>query len=685
MNNGLEPKEELQTEEFRAGKGKNKKFLILGSLMLIVVVLAVLATVFWDQILTSAISPFRVKVTPAKVIQGQTIVVTWPTFNKDKFPLERISFCTVANKPVCKIMLKSTVNDGQQKVITNYDAGTYRVLLQALDANGNFVSGVKITSNSFRIENKPGESNNGGGGSNNGGNDNNNDNNDDSDDSDNDGGDPFTPTINTPTPSASPVPVAVSDYKGTYTVAVANQSGRVTDGGPVKISDVNVSSGGVSWVTTGVKKDTTLTSVDGKTVDNTNCPVTTSIANVDNKFVYVCDPNSLSGTTFAKPGKHTFTVTATSRAGNRTAYKGAYEINTSVQGSQTTNNGTGIGFVTVSLATSSTQVNPVINWNLQDAVGVTSTSLTLDGTSMGTVSNFNANNNDNIRGPYKVTPARSKFDGNFIGIVNTAGLSIGSHAFTISAVHAGTEVSSEASVYSGSYTVGVASLAGKQTTNAGIKISDLKVSADGVSCVTTGVKKSLVLTIDDKAVTGTTSCPVSTPDSSVANKYTNFCSYSSLGGSNFSKIGSHNFVITAIGATGKKSYYKGTYKVVVSAEKGAQINNNGTAIGSVDVSLATTASQKTPVIKWNLQDAVGVKKVSYSLDGNVMGSISASENKPDKNISGPNAVRQARLKFDANFTGLVVDSGMTIGSHTFTISAEHSDTVVRLPTPAPTR
>jgi len=174
--------------KFEKNNNQKNKFIIISLIVVVIFATAVLVANYQDQLFASVMNSlvFRVKVTPSKVVQGQTIVVSWPTFNKDRFPLERISFCTVSNKSVCKIMLKSTMNDGQQKVIVNSDIGQYRVLLQALDANGNYVPGVKITSNSFRVENKPGESGNGSGGN----------------DDNNDGGDPSTPTNapTTPTP-----------------------------------------------------------------------------------------------------------------------------------------------------------------------------------------------------------------------------------------------------------------------------------------------------------------------------------------------------------------------------------------------------------------------------------------------------------------------------------------------------
>jgi hypothetical protein len=427
MNNDFEQKGLPQTGTSNAGKSK-KKLVVFSVLGLTVVVLAILSVVFSDYLLTAVIAPFRVKVTPSKVVQGQSVVVSWPTFNKNKYPLERISFCTVDKKPVCRIVLKSTKNDGKEKIkVPDIAVGTYRVLLQALDAGGKFVSGVKITSNSFRIEQKPSGSNGGGNGQNN---NNNNDNDDSNDVDDIDDGNEDDGTDVSPAPIVTPSP-SPSIYTGSYTIGINNVSGKQTTYSGVKISDVKVSSDGVSWITTGVKKGTALSTIDDKATGNINCPVSTLVTNADKKYTNSCNSSALNSTNFAKLGKHTFVITVTNRYGTKSYYRGSYEVNSvqsAQQGNQTSKNGVTIGSVVISLTTSKSQPKPIIKWNLQDSVGLKSTSLNLDGSIIEAIS-----------GPSKVIPARSSFDANFSGVVGASGLTLGSHKFTISAEHLTTD------------------------------------------------------------------------------------------------------------------------------------------------------------------------------------------------------------------------------------------------------
>lgn len=156
------------------GTKKNKKKVIVGS-AIGVCVLVLLSVVFSDQLYTAAIAPllFKVTASPTKVVQGAQLTLKWssnPT-NRAKYPYERVAFCVVVKgkNGNCKNMVMVTPNDGREKVTADIGPGTYRAILQAVDANKNLVPAVFVSSNGFKVlaasKTSNGRSGGGGGGS----------------------------------------------------------------------------------------------------------------------------------------------------------------------------------------------------------------------------------------------------------------------------------------------------------------------------------------------------------------------------------------------------------------------------------------------------------------------------------------------------------------------------------------
>lgn len=189
-----------------------KKIVAISLAIGAIFVMAVVATIYQDQLFTSVISPliFKVKVAPTKVNQGDKVNISWTTntTNKAKYPFERIYFCIVVNgkNGNCKTMTTSTPNDGKEQVAVAVGAGTYRAVLQALDANKKPVNGINISSNGFKVIAKVVSSSNGGGG--NGGSSSGGDNGGGGS-SENNGSTTSTPT---PEPSAIHMPIVMSGF-----------------------------------------------------------------------------------------------------------------------------------------------------------------------------------------------------------------------------------------------------------------------------------------------------------------------------------------------------------------------------------------------------------------------------------------------------------------------------------------
>ncbi len=129
---------------------------------------------------------------------------------------------------IAKNMIMATPNDGKEQVVANVGPGTYRAVLQAMDANKKLIPGVTVSSNGFKVVAAPKTSNGGGGGNSGGGS------------SENNSG-----TNSTPTPTPEPTPdtfdtslnivstkfatlgsgdIQVSDYESNY--AVSSSTGR---------------------------------------------------------------------------------------------------------------------------------------------------------------------------------------------------------------------------------------------------------------------------------------------------------------------------------------------------------------------------------------------------------------------------------------------------------------------------
>ena len=220
----------------------------------------------------------------------------------------------------------------------------------------------------------------------------------------------------------------VSNLTATFTLVAAISNGPTI--GQVVVSETK---GRITW--NALDSDGVASSsvaIDGTAASSVNGPYVAS-----------------SGVNFSAPlptlaaGPHSYTITATDRAGNPSTLTGNFTLSNPIS------NGPTIGLVVVS------QTKGWISWNAVDAQGVNSSTIAIDGTSVS-----------NVGGPYKASSGV-----NFSAPLGT--LAAGSHDYKITA----TDGSGNVSTLTGSFVLTAASSSVQNALAAAASLSALSNSA----------------------------------------------------------------------------------------------------------------------------------------------------------------------------------------------------------------
>ena len=378
-----------------------------------------------------------------------------------------------------------------------------------------------------------------------------------------------------------------TQYTGSFAVPISSNGPTINQ----VVVAISAATPVITWSavdTAGIAK-TTL-QVDGKLVSAICGPYGTYYAGILPKLT---------------AGSHTYVIQATNAASTPVSmqYTGTFSV--------ATNQAPTIGSVVVAL----TNNPPVITWEAADADGIASTSLTVDGKSVG-----------GIYGPYG-----TKYDGDYAGMLGT--LAAGNHTF---AIHVTDSNAAPASAdYTGSFTVAATQPA---LTNPAPIIDSVVVAltnnppvitwsaadADGIA--------SASLTVDGKSVGGIYG-PYGT-------KYDG--DYAGMLGT--LAAGNHTFAIhvTDSNAVSASADYTGSFTVAATQP--------GPTIGSVVVAL----TNNPPVITWSVADADGISATSITIDG-----------KNPAPVFGPYGT-----KYAADYGSAL--GALAAGSHTYVIHATNA-------------
>jgi large repetitive protein len=234
-------------------------------------------------------------------------------------------------------------------------------------------------------------------------------------------------------------------------------------------------------------------------------------------------------------GTHTYAITATNGLGNSSVYTGTFSV-------------TG---PTISMVSAST-AKGLITWNAADPIGVTGSSLTVDGVAV-----------TNLCGPFTAPPGL-----NYAGAYGS--LSSGNHTYVIKA----TDSAGNSSQYTGTFAQG--------PTISGVMASETTGLITWNALALSGVASSS-LTIDGAAAT-------------VYGPYGASSGVNYAGECGTPSPGTHTYVITATDTAGNVSQYTGTFAP-------------GPTIGDVAV------STKQGVMSWNATAAAGVMSSGLTVDG----------------------------------------------------------------------
>jgi hypothetical protein len=204
----------------------------------------------------------------------------------------------------------------------------------------------------------------------------------------------------------------------------------------------------------------------------------------------------------------------------------------------------------------------LMTWNLQDANGIGSTGLTVDGVAVSA-----------IYGPY-AAPSGVNYAGVF------GSLPSGTHSYTITA----TDTLGLSSQYTGTFDVGPTISSVVVATTASPPVITCRITTS------TGVASTTI------AVDGTYLAVAGPYGTKYAGNYAGLLG--ALSG------GSHSYVIVATDANGASSSVSGTFTTTSSTGKGPVIS-----------SIVVATSANPPVITWRLTDSAGVKVTTVTVDG----------------------------------------------------------------------
>ena len=371
-------------------------------------------------------------------------------------------------------------------------------------------------------------------------------------------------------PPPSGHPSAAQTFLTATKHAVA--AGDSTDSAPV-ISGVAVNSpqgGEISWnVTDAAGVQSSSVTIDGNAATKLYGPFTAA-SGVNYAAVY--------GTLAVGP--HTFVITATDSNGATSQDTGTFTL---------------VGPAISRVAIASPQAGE-ISWNVLDAAGVQSSSITIDGNPPTTLS-----------GPY--TAAHGV---NYAAVYGTR--AAGTHTYVIAA----TDANGITSQASGTFTLVGATISGVAVNQSKGEISWNAADPAGV--------QSAAITIDGTAVTN------------LKGPYTAFASVNYVALYGTLAAGTHTFAITVLDGAGIVSQYTGTLVV-------------GPVISGVVVS--TTSGQ----INWNVSDGgINLTSTTLSIDGLA-----------DQNQYGPFTAANGSANYYAAFGALAA------GTHNYVITAVDSN------------
>ncbi len=248
-------------------------------------------------------------------------------------------------------------------------------------------------------------------------------------------------------------------------------------------------------------------------------------------------------------GNHSYTITATDKAGNQGSSTGSFTI---------VNQGPTISQVAVSAAKSK------ISWNALSANGVASSTVAIDGKSLG------------VSGPFTASSGV-----NFSASLPT--LTTGDHAYTITA----TDKAGNVSTLSGSFAWTAPVSSGPTISQVAVSQTKARISWNVFSA--NGVASATV------AIDGKTASSIGGP-------------YAASSGVNYSAplgslaAGSHTYTITATDKAGNVSTATATFTLTSSLSLGPTISQ-------------VAVSQTKGRISWNAVDAQGVKSSTLQIDG----------------------------------------------------------------------
>jgi len=257
-------------------------------------------------------------------------------------------------------------------------------------------------------------------------------------------------------------------------------------------------------------------------------------------------------------GTHTYTITATDKAGHSNSVTGTFTL---VTVSPTIS---GVG-------TSSTK--NTISWNVVDSAGVAASSIKIDNTTVLKVS-----------GPYTATSGVN-FSASY------GNLPAGTHSYSIVA----TDKAGNATRLNGTFTV-AAPASSSSPTISGVAVSLTKGTITWNALDSDGIG-SVALTIDTLPA-----AKINGP-------------YKAASGQNYSGVmgslqaGGHSYVITATDKLGNVSTFSGTFNLT------AAIVGPGPVISGVAVALAKSK------LTWNAADTSGIASVGLTIDGAAVSGI----------------------------------------------------------------
>ncbi|MFZ1935319.1 MAG: hypothetical protein WCB27_02620 [Thermoguttaceae bacterium] len=327
-----------------------------------------------------------------------------------------------------------------------------------------------------------------------------------------------------------------TSFSGTFTVAPPTISGVV----------ISLAKGRISWnVASPNGVASSALQIDGLSVSNVAGPFTTANGSVN----FFGPLGALGG------GLHSYTITATDKAGNVSTISNTFNVNAT---------GPVISQVAISQPTNK------ITWNVSDLTPIANSTLQIDGTTVL-----------NVSGPFPAATGGENFS------APLGSLSIGTHTYFITATDMANNTSSSTASFS------ITATPGSGPTISQVVVSEATGRVSWNAVDPSGVVSS-TLAIDGIAVAG------------VAGPFT-----ASTGGVNFSgplgnlADGTHTITITATDGAHVTSTFSEDFSV-------------GSTADSPPVISAISVSGPLGTITWNVADSAGVAGSTLTIDNHAV-------------------------------------------------------------------